>query len=374
MTTPQQNPAWFSSSCFVTTTEDRQCHRLLQKTCCRILVSTVAGLGIAVDLAQAPAVYGAAETVYLAQSAAPARPSAYALGAGDQIYIDVFDAPEYTGEYQVLSDGSISVPMVGVVQLSGLTLEGAASVLSTRLNAILRRPIVTVRLVSARPVTFAVAGQINRPGAYSLDPTTTDRVPTVTSAIQLAGGITAKANIRDVQVIRTDPRNQQPQQVFVADLGQLVQEGDLRQDIRLQDGDRIIIPEALDVVDLGRPRPNFSPDAITVNVVGEVSSPGSISVPPNTPLNQAILAAGGFSNRARKKRVELVRLNDNGSVTKREIEVDLTADASTGNNPLLLPNDTVIVNRSTLTRVSDTARQVVAPLGGVFALFRLFGF
>lgn len=332
-----------------------------------LLLSAVAGWGVALTL---PAC-AVAEAIYLSQAA----PAAYTLGAGDLIHVDVFDAPEYSGEYQVLTDGSISLPLIGVVPVSGLTLAGAADALSSRLGAILRRPITTVRLVSARPIAFAVAGEINRPGAYTIDAVA--GTPTVTSAIQLAGGITQKANIRNVQVVRVNPRTGQPQQTFVADLWELVQQGDLQQDISLQDGDRIIIPEATGLGDgelTGLETANIYPESITVNVVGEVSSPGSVNVPPNTPLNQAILAAGGFNNRARKKRVELVRLNPNGSVTKREIEVDLTADADASINPPLQPNDTVIVDRSTFTRVTDQVGQVVAPIGGIFSLFRIFGF
>lgn len=319
--------------------------------------------------------YAAANAIYLSQASAPARPTAYTLGAGDQVRVDVFDAPEYTGEYQVLSDGTISLPMVGVVQISGLTLEGAASTLSARLSPILRRPIVTMQLLNARPVNFAIAGQINRPGAYTLDTDAVD-APTVTNAIQLAGGITPKANIRDIQVIRVDPLTRQPQQVFVANLWELVRQGDLQQDMVLQDGDRVIIPEAAnleneELTELASA--NISPEVMTVNVVGEVSSPGSIALPPNTPLNQAILAAGGFSRQARKKRVELLRLNPNGSVTQQEIEVDLAADASNSVNPLLRPNDTIVVEPSTFSRVTRRIGDVVAPIGGIFSLFRIFG-
>ncbi|MGB3615626.1 MAG: SLBB domain-containing protein, partial [Elainellaceae cyanobacterium] len=293
------------------------------------------------------------KAIYLAQAATPTR---YTLGAGDQIHVDVFDASEYTGDYQVLADGTISLPMIGVVPIAGLTLDGAASTIADRLGAILLRPITSVQLVTARPIAIAVAGEINRPGSYTLESESTAQSPTVTSAIQLAGGITSGANIRDIQVIRADPQTGQLSQVFTANLWQLVQDGDLQQDLTLQDGDRVIVPEALSPSNselTALASANISPDAMVVNVVGEVSSPGSISIAPNTPLNQAILAAGGFNRRARKGRVDLVRLNPNGSVTTREIDVDLAADADSSVNPPLRPNDTVIVNRSTFTQVTD---------------------
>lgn len=308
---------------------------------------------------------------YIAQATTPT----YTLGAGDQIRVDVFDAPEYTGDYQVLPDGTVSLPMVGVVSIAGLSLEGAAEVISGRLGSILRRPITTVQLVAARPIAVAIAGEINRPGAYTITTEDMAGTPTITKAIQLAGGITQRANIRDIQVLRVDPQTQNPTQVVTANLWQLLKEGRLEEDIALQNGDRILIPEAVLPDHSERSvlsTSNIAPATMTINVVGEVGQPGSLNVPSNILLNQAILSAGGFSRRARKGRVELVRLNPNGSVTKQDIEVDLSADADSPANPPLQPNDTVIVNRSTFTQVTDTLSQAVRPLGGLFSIFRLF--
>jgi polysaccharide export outer membrane protein len=114
---------------------------------------------------------------------------------------------------------------------------------------------------------------------------------------------------------------------------------------------------------------------MTVNIVGEVTRPGGVAVPPNTTLNQAILAAGGFNNsRARRNRVELIRLNPNGTVTKRTVAVDLAAGINETTNPLLRPNDVVVVGRSTLAETSDFLGSLLSPLNGIFSVFRLFGF
>ncbi|NJO21600.1 MAG: sugar ABC transporter substrate-binding protein, partial [Spirulinaceae cyanobacterium RM2_2_10] len=117
---------------------------------------------------------------------------------------------------------------------------------------------------------------------------------------------------------------------------------------------------------------NFSPDTIRVNVVGEVVSGGTQELPPNTPLNQALLAAGGFNNRARRSSIELIRLNTNGTVSKREIEVDLASNVNPEDNPVLLNNDIVIVNRSALSSVSDALGAVLAPVGGFFSFINFF--
>jgi len=159
-------------------------------------------------------------------------------------------------------------------------------------------------------------------------------------------------------------------------LWQLLQQGDLNQDLILQDGDRIFIARAEDLDSeeaVVLAFANFSPAEINVNVVGEVENPGSISVPANTPLNQALLSAGGFDlQRAKKSSVELIRLNPNGTITRRKIKVDLSAGINEENNPTMRNNDVIVVKRSTLTSVSDTLSTVLRPIGSFFSLFNFF--
>ena len=119
---------------------------------------------------------------------------------------------------------------------------------------------------------------------------------------------------------------------------------------------------------------NFSPDTITVNVVGEVENPGAIELPPNTPLNQAILTAGGFNRRARESSVDLIRLNSNGTVDRRQVDIDFAAGVNAQDNPPLRPNDTVVVETNGLSRTTDTVNSVLSPITGSFNFLRLLGF
>ncbi|NET53381.1 MAG: hypothetical protein F6K09_33415 [Merismopedia sp. SIO2A8] len=164
-------------------------------------------------------------------------------------------------------------------------------------------------------------------------------------------------------------------QVISVNLWELLRNGDLDEDMRLQDGDRIIIPTATalspgEQTELASS--NISAD-ITVNVVGEVGAPGTIAVRPDTPLNQAILTAGGFTNRAKTSEVDLIRLNADGTVSQREIDIDFSQSVDETTNPALRPNDTIVVRRSGLARTEDTVRSVLSPLNGLPALLRLFG-
>jgi polysaccharide biosynthesis/export protein len=111
---------------------------------------------------------------------------------------------------------------------------------------------------------------------------------------------------------------------------------------------------------------NLSPQESQVNVVGEVVKPGRIPLPANTPVVQAILAAGGPATfRARRSQVELVRINRNGTATRRVFRLDYSQGVSGPFNPPLREGDTVIVNRSTYARVTDAIGAVATPITGL---------
>jgi polysaccharide export outer membrane protein len=169
------------------------------------------------------------------------------------------------------------------------------------------------------------------------------------------------------------------QQIIPIDLWNLLQTGNLVEDVILQEGDTIFIPTAENISPEESETlatASFAPATIQVNVVGEVRRPGTIEVQPNTPLNQGIMAAGGFDKiRANQAEVVLIRLNPNGSVSERTIPIDLAQGIDEENNPALRNNDVIVVNRNFLTRTTDTLNTVLSPLGviGGFANFvRIF--
>ena len=311
----------------------------------------------------------------------------YVLGPGDRIKIDTFGAPEYSGEALVLTDGSLNLPRIGRVVVQGMTLEQASEAIAAQYAPYLRRPLITITPLSLKPVRVAIAGEVNRPGSYTMpvqsgnNNTNTNtneiRFPSLTEAIQMAGGITASANIREVQISR--PTRVGPPQTVSVNLWDLIQTGDLSRDVMLQAGDTVFIPTATainpeEAADLGSA--NFSPATIRVYVAGEVESPGAIELPPNTPLNQALLAAGGFNERAKRGSVQLVRLNPNGTVAQQEVEVDFAQGIDAEGNPALRNQDVIIVGRSGIASFSDSTNLILGPvgriLGSIFGLFNLF--
>lgn len=480
-------------------------HRLGLATTLGLLLIGTDGLYPSLTLAQKmpggrPPTAPRVESVQSRQAAADSIPrlstsvanEPYTLGAGDRLQVALFQLPQYSGEFEVQIDGTLTLPQVGNLSVQGLTLEAATAAISARYSQFLRRPDVTLNLLTRRPLVVGVAGEINRPGAYTL-PIQGNAFPNLTQLLTQAGGITRSANLREVEVRRL--LNGQPQ-VFAVNLWNLIDKGDLGQDITLRDGDSIFIPSTLipleeaqllaeagiapantspiSIAVIGevfRPGPytlqggvtrtgdagtpggeggsagrgnaqqvtdaiqlaggikplanirqvqvrrltrtggeqlftvdlwsllqvgatqqnallqdgdtvviptatvdpdaleasslaesSFAPNTIRINVVGEVGRPGLVEVPPNTPLNQGLLAAGGFNNRARKASVGLVRLNPDGTVIQREIPVDFAQGVSAENNPTLQNNDIIIVGESGLASFSYTLGSIAGPI------------
>ncbi|BAY60293.1 polysaccharide export protein [Calothrix brevissima NIES-22] len=425
----------------------------------------------------------------------------YTLGGGDLIRVNVFEVPEYTGEYQIPPGGSINLPLIGSVSVLGLTTEQAADEIAQRYARFLKRPLISVNLLSPRPINIFVAGEVTRPGAYTLSlqggagnnpgvqyptvlaalttaqgvtlaadvtqvqlrrklgrsgeqtvtlnlkdliqtgrigqditlrdgdtivvPTATTfnvaearnlfsanfaadpskprtvaiigevnrpgsylvtagsttggeggaagtGLPTLTRAIQLAGGITAQADIRGLKLRR--PTRTGSEQTIDVNLWQLLQSGDVNQDVLVQDGDTIVVPTATEINPAEATQlasTTLSPTSIQVGVVGEVKKPGTVELKPNSSLNQALLAAGGFNDaRAKSGAVDLIRLNPNGSVTKRVVQIDFSQGINEKTNPILRNNDVVVVSRNGTARTGDTLGVLFNPIGAVFGILR----
>jgi polysaccharide biosynthesis/export protein len=236
-----------------------------------------------------------------------------------------------------------------------------------------------------RTLRIVVMGEVNRPGPHTIGETgaltvnelrgnPVSKVPTITQALQVAGGITQLADVRGIEVRRLTSTGQQ--QTVPVSFWDLLTKGDIQQDLPLQDGDTIYIPTATNLNDRETTQlalASFSPDKVSINVVGQVEKPGNLQLPPNTPMNQAILAAGGFTRKAQTGNVTLVRLNQDGTVTKREIGVDFATNVNEQTNPPLRPNDTILIRQSGFSRVTDEVGAFSSPFSTFFNIFKLFG-
>lgn len=318
-----------------------------------------------------------------AQSLPADQDDPYILGPGDSLTLRFLAATELSGPFEVLSDGSASLPLLGNVRLVGLTISQASQWLGTLYKRQLLRPELQLSVTRPRPLRISLVGEVARPGLYTLTTSESSQteakvqisgLPTLVDAIQKAGGITAEADLRNVSLQRRLPGEAGAYKRTRLDLLALIQEGDQLQNPLLFDGDTIRLdaatepaPEAIELAST-----TLAPDSITVNVVGEVKSPGRIALPANTPLVQAVLAAGGpVAWRANRGNVELVRINRNGTATRKRFGLDLAQGVSTAKNPPLREGDTVLVNRSGLAVTSDAIGAVSTPLTGLVNMWAL---
>lgn len=161
------------------------------------------------------------------------------------------------------------------------------------------------------------------------------------------------------------------------DLISLLRTGDKTQNPFLFDGDTLVVGKALvpdrEVMELAAA--NLSPQQISVNVIGEVVNPGQLQLSANTPVVQAVLAAGGPKVwHGKRSDVELVRINRNGSATRELFSIDYKQGVSNSRNPPLKDGDTVVVNRSTYAIATDALGAIATPITGlvnIWALVRL---
>lgn len=312
--------------------------------------------------------------------AALVNQNAYILGPGDQVHLTLLDpgVQNLNGTLEILNDGTASLAMLGSVALEGLTVDQATAWLQSLYNQYLLRPALNLRVVSPRPVQVSVVGEVENPGLYSLSLGETSQaegigvlnpgLPTLVAAVQKAGGLTLNADLTNVQLQRRLPGDTRQLRETDINLKTLLQLGDKSQNPFLFDGDTIIVGRAatLDREVMELAASNLSPQSISVNVVGEVVSPGRQQLEANAPLMKAILAAGGPETwRAKQSNIELVRINRNGTATRQLFRLNYSEGVNPVSNPPLRNGDTVIVNRSNYAVVTDALDAVTQPLSSL---------
>lgn len=119
--------------------------------------------------------------------------SVYHLAPDDRIKVVVYGEDDLTGEYLVGSDGAVSFPLIGSIQVNGLSLAEFRQALAVQLSHSLKDPRVSADLVGYRP--FYILGEVNKAGQYPF------RIGmTVNAAVATAGGFTYRANHKTVAI------------------------------------------------------------------------------------------------------------------------------------------------------------------------------
>lgn len=125
------------------------------------------------------------------------------LRAGDQVVVTVPRMEELQSRepYTVTADGSVILPLVGAIEVDGLTLEAAERKLNARLNGIVVNPDANISVVNQRFPFVSVIGEVRSPGRFPME-----HEEGLLAAIALAGGLTEFADVKSVYLVRKYPQ------------------------------------------------------------------------------------------------------------------------------------------------------------------------
>jgi polysaccharide export outer membrane protein len=173
--------------------------------------------------------------VYCAAGSVRAQqPPEFKIHAGDEVEVAVWKEPDLTRKVVVRPDGKIGFPLTGEVNAAGRTAAAIQGEIAALLKKYIPDPVVTVSVVGLGGNQVYVIGQINKPGAYMMNPQLT-----VLQALAVAGGTTPYAGLNDIIVLRGSGGAQQKFQFHYGD----VSKGrSLDQNILLESGDVVIVP------------------------------------------------------------------------------------------------------------------------------------
>lgn len=216
-------------------------------------------------------------------------PANYRLGAGDEVIIDIWGANQVTIQETISPDGNISIDRLGLIYLSGKTVNQATSYLKKELNKIYAglddedpSSLIKVSLGNTRTIQVNVMGEVYQPGTYALS-----AFSTVFHALYSAGGVSDIGSLRNVQVARNGKK------IAEVDVYDFIMHGKTKDDIKLQEGDVIIVP----------------PYEALVKIEGNVKRPMKYEMKNDETVATLLKYAGNFSSDAYTRSIKIIRQN-----------------------------------------------------------------
>ncbi len=216
-----------------------------------------------------------------------ATPLNYVLGPEDQVVINVYGNSIATWNLNVSPEGNINIPGVGILNVGGRTIEQATSAIRQRLIAnnyqIGSGASLQVSLGNIRSIKVILAGEVNKPGTYTLP-----SLATVFNALYSAGGPTNNGTFRQIEIIRNNRLYRK------LDIYDFLIKGEQKDNIILQDQDVVRVP----------------PYNSRVQMSGEIKTPALFEILPGETLHNLIRFAGGFTNNAYTPLIKVVQVSN----------------------------------------------------------------
>jgi len=248
--------------------------------------------------------------------------SDYVLGPEDEISITVWDHPDLTRKERINLEGKISFPLIGELQVTGLSQLQLEKKLKEMLaEGYIVDPQVSIQVTEYRSQKIFVIGEVNSPGAYPLT-----RRTLLVEAIAMAGGVKPEAD-NEVMIVRPTknhvpkrpllPDEADPSELLKVNLRSVL-EGEKSQNIEVLNLDTIFVPKIK-----------------VFYVTGEVKRPGQYTFMKGMTVLNAVSTAGGFTEKAAKKKAKTIREKEG-----KKVELNIPMDH------LIEPGDTIVVPES----------------------------
>jgi len=220
-----------------------------------------------------------------------ATPKNYILGPGDLLYVDIYGESEKYYEATVNPEGSILLDNIGLIAVSGKTIEAAEGIIKNRvasfytgLSGANPSTFLQVTLGNVKTIKVHILNEVRLPGTFTLS-----AFSTVFNALYAAGGPSDMGTLRAIQLIRNNKK------IAEIDVYELLINGTANLDVQLQDQDVILV----------------NPYLARVKMIGEVKRPLFFEITPEDNLEDLIRYAGGYTDLAFKDRISISRITGN---------------------------------------------------------------
>lgn len=243
-----------------------------------------------------------------------ANDSDYSVGDGDVLKVTVYDHPDMTTVVRVSGGGTILLPLVGPIQIDGLTVDQVAEKISKALSdGYIVNPQVAVFVQEFRSKKVTIIGQVKTPGLYELSGPST-----LLELISKAGGLTPDFG-NNVTIHRKNASDPTETKIINIDLKNLLENGASALDVPVMDGDSVVVAKAK-----------------VFYVTGEVKKPDAYKFEEGTTVIKAITLAGGFTNIAAEGKVKVYRKINGKEQVAEKVDMDMP----------ILPEDVIVVPES----------------------------
>lgn len=341
----------------------------------------------------------------------------YILDTGDELLIEFKNSPELTGSSLINEQGEIYLNRIKETYVRGLTVKELERLLEERYGEFLINPEINIRFKRYKSIRVAIKGEVRNPGIIkfgafdtsntlifknnndslvnssteSLSPDqninsndtsliqesastidikrSSDFITTISNAINKAGGISSFSDLSKIEVIRDIPLGKGGgKKKATVDLTSFLEGTSSEMDIRLFDGDIIFIPK------LQKKDPSILPTSIlagltpkfiNVSITGKIENPGSIKIPLEGTLSDAMNIAG--PRKPLSGKIFIFRYGKDGSLERKLIKYSANATPGAERNPYLFNGDIIAVKNSVFGKTSGILTEISSPFIGIYA-------